>query len=133
MCLQLRIIGASRFISCIAEQTCAGQVVQRAATDYILPQLRLNLKSLWRTVSSAVTNMWSWLHTKYTVTATKRLRIAETVSLGEKRFVAIVKVEGREFLIGGGTAGMSLLAQLGPAAGSEETCLRQADVVQEAK
>src|ERR1035438_2118185 len=25
---------------------------------------------------------WTWLHTKYTLTATKRLRVTETVSLG---------------------------------------------------
>jgi hypothetical protein len=41
-----------------------------------------------------------------------QLRLAETVSLGEKRFVAIIQVEGRKFLIGGGTAGVSLLTQL---------------------
>jgi len=55
----------------------------------------------------------SWLNTKYSISATKRLRVAEVVSLGEKRFVALVKVEDREFLIGGGTAGISLLTQLG--------------------
>jgi hypothetical protein len=64
---------------------------------------------------SALARAWSWLHKKYTLTATKRLRVTETVSLGEKRFVSIVCVEGREFLIGGGSAGMSLLAQLTPA------------------
>jgi flagellar biogenesis protein FliO len=56
---------------------------------------------------------WSWLHTKYEQTATKRLRVVETVSLGEKRFVALVSVEGRQFLIGGGAASVSILAQLG--------------------
>jgi len=62
---------------------------------------------------------WSWLHKRYALIATKRLKVAETVSLGEKRFIALVSVEGREFLIGGGTAGVSLLAQLG--AGSQST------------
>jgi hypothetical protein len=57
----------------------------------------------------------SWLQTKVVQTATKRLRVAETVSLGEKRFVSIVNVEGREFLIGGGASGVTLLAQLSPA------------------
>jgi hypothetical protein len=57
---------------------------------------------------------WSWLHRKYKLTATKRLRVTETVSLGEKRFVSIVCVEDQEFLIGGGSAGVSLLAQLTP-------------------
>jgi hypothetical protein len=64
---------------------------------------------------SPLVRAWSWLRTKYVQTATKRLRVAETVSLGEKRFVSIVSIEGREFLIGGGTSGVTLLAQLGPA------------------
>lgn len=58
---------------------------------------------------------WAWLHTKYAQSATKRLRVVETVTLGEKRFVSIVSVEGREFLIGGGTSGVALLAALGSA------------------
>lgn len=52
----------------------------------------------------------SWFRTR--AAAPSHLRLAETVSLGEKRFVAIIHVEGRKFLIGGGTAGVSLLTQL---------------------
>lgn len=52
----------------------------------------------------------AWFRTG--VTKQSHLRLAETVSLGEKRFVAIIHVEGRKFLIGGGTAGVSLLTQL---------------------
>jgi flagellar biogenesis protein FliO len=63
---------------------------------------------------SPLLRAWSWLQTKYVQTATKRLRVAETVSLGEKRFVSIVSIEGREFLIGGGASGVTLLAQLSP-------------------
>jgi hypothetical protein len=55
---------------------------------------------------------WSWLQTKCAQTATKRLRVSETVSLGEKRFVALVRVEDREFLIGGGSSGVSMLTAL---------------------
>ena len=43
----------------------------------------------------------------------RRLHVAETVSLGEKRFVSIVEVDGHSFLIGGGSASVSLLTQLG--------------------
>jgi hypothetical protein len=57
--------------------------------------------------------VWSWLNRNYSMSKTKQLRVAETVSLGDKRFVAVVQVEGRKFLIGGGTAGVSLLTQLG--------------------
>lgn len=64
---------------------------------------------------SPLLRAWSWLQVKVAQTTTKRLRVAETVSLGEKRFVSIVSVEGREFLIGGGTSGVTLLAQLSPA------------------
>ena len=53
---------------------------------------------------------FSWFRAR--ATASQNLRLAETVSLGEKRFVAIIHVEGRKFLIGGGTAGVSLLTQL---------------------
>lgn len=42
----------------------------------------------------------------------KRLRVAETVSLGEKRFVAILEVDERKYLIGGGPTGVALLSQL---------------------
>jgi hypothetical protein len=55
---------------------------------------------------------WTWLKRNYVSSAARRMRIAETVSLGEKRFVAILHVDGCEFLIGGGTSGISLLAQM---------------------
>jgi flagellar protein FliO/FliZ len=64
-------------------------------------------------VAKALGHVFSWMRKKYKLTATKRLRLAETLNLGEKRFVALVSVEGREFLIGGGATGVSLLAQLG--------------------
>ncbi|MGO8758244.1 MAG: flagellar biosynthetic protein FliO [Terracidiphilus sp.] len=44
--------------------------------------------------------------------APKRLRLAETVSLGEKRFVAIIHAEGHKFLVGGGASGVVLLTDL---------------------
>jgi hypothetical protein len=61
---------------------------------------------------SGLARVWSWLHSKYTKSAGKRLRLSEVVSLGDKRFVALVKVEDREFLVGGAASGLSLLAQL---------------------
>lgn len=50
----------------------------------------------------------------------RRLRVSETVSLGEKRFISIVEVDGTAYLIGGGSAGVSLLTQLAPV-GAERT------------
>ena len=46
----------------------------------------------------------------------RRLRVSETISLGEKRFLSIVEVDGQDFLIGGGATGVALLAHVAPAA-----------------
>ncbi len=46
----------------------------------------------------------------------RRLRLCESLSLGEKRFVAVVQFETQQFLIGGGPASISLLARLGETA-----------------
>jgi hypothetical protein len=58
--------------------------------------------------------LFSWLRSRR-VFAEKQLRVSESLSLGEKRFVAILHVEGRKFLIGGGASGVSLLTTLDPA------------------
>jgi flagellar biogenesis protein FliO len=42
----------------------------------------------------------------------RRLRVAETVSLGDKRFVSILQVDGEQFLVGGSQSNIVLLAQL---------------------
>jgi hypothetical protein len=58
--------------------------------------------------------LFSWLRSRR-VFAEKQLRVSESLSLGEKRFVAILHAEGRKFLIGGGASGVSLLTALDPA------------------
>jgi len=42
----------------------------------------------------------------------KRLRICESVPLGDKRFVAVIQVDDQQFLLGGSVNSISLLAQL---------------------
>ena len=44
--------------------------------------------------------------------ARKNLRVCENVSLGEKRFVAVVQVDEERFLIGGSSGSVSLLTRL---------------------
>jgi hypothetical protein len=89
-------------------------VVHESPREAVLPT-RAITRQLQRPDPGMIQRAWTWLHRKYALSATKRLRIAETVSLGEKRFVALLRVEGSEYLIGGGAAGVSLLAQLGTA------------------
>ena len=60
---------------------------------------------------STLTRALSWLKKQYPVVHEKRLQVSENIQLGEKRFVALVTVDGREFLIGGGPTGVSLLSQ----------------------
>lgn len=43
---------------------------------------------------------------------TKRLRLCETLPLGDHRFVAVIEFEQMRFLIGGTSASLSLLAHL---------------------
>jgi flagellar biogenesis protein FliO len=43
----------------------------------------------------------------------KLLRLSETLSLGERRFVAVVEFERQKFLIGGTASSVCLLARLG--------------------
>jgi flagellar biogenesis protein FliO len=52
-----------------------------------------------------------WLNKKYPLAQAKRMRVAETIPLGEKRFVTLLTIDGREFLIGASTSGVSLLSQ----------------------
>ena len=42
----------------------------------------------------------------------KRLRICESVPLGDKRFLAVIQVDDQQFLLGGSSTSISLLAQL---------------------
>jgi flagellar biogenesis protein FliO len=51
----------------------------------------------------------------------RRLRLRETLSLGERRLVAIVECDDLEFLVGATGQAISLLARLGHAAAPANT------------
>jgi hypothetical protein len=56
---------------------------------------------------------WKWIaHKRSLQLAAKRLRVAETIQLGEKRFVSILQVDGAQYLIGGAAGNVQLLAVL---------------------
>lgn len=42
----------------------------------------------------------------------RRLRLVETLALGERRFVAVLNVDGREFLVGATPQSVALLGEL---------------------
>jgi hypothetical protein len=97
---------------------CLQAAPQKSSSAEAGPTPRPATPMRWQDIcSGALASGWSFLHARYKISTAKRLRVSETISLGEKRFVAIVAVEGQEFLIGGGVSGMSLLAQLGSVGG----------------
>ena len=57
-----------------------------------------------------------WMHSRSRALlarrASRRLSVSETVSLGEKRFVSILCVDGEQFLVGGSSSNVVLLAKL---------------------
>jgi flagellar biogenesis protein FliO len=44
--------------------------------------------------------------------ASRRLRLCESLSLGEKRLIAVIQYESQKFLVGGGPQSVNLLAHL---------------------
>ncbi len=51
----------------------------------------------------------------------RRLRLCESLALGDKRSVAVVQFEEQRFLLGISSSGVSLLQNLGPAPSSGES------------
>jgi Flagellar biosynthesis protein, FliO len=71
------------------------------------------LESVAGNAARWVRGAWCWLVERRRMQmASKRLCLCETLPLGEKRFLAIVKVEARHFLVAGTPGSLSLLAEL---------------------
>jgi Flagellar biosynthesis protein, FliO len=63
--------------------------------------------------SGLLSRALNWIRSRQSVRSRgKRLQVGATVSLGEKRFVAVIQVDGQQFLVGGGATNVTLLAQL---------------------
>jgi Flagellar biosynthesis protein, FliO len=69
----------------------------------------------WETVVHWLAVAWSWGRRQLgPQQARKRLRVCESVSLGEKRFVAVIEVDGEQILVGGASSSVATLARLEP-------------------
>jgi len=72
-----------------------------------------NSSATIQNATGLLSRAWRWIRDRQVArTSTKRLQVTSTVSLGEKRFVAVVQVDGQQYLIGGGASNVALLAQL---------------------
>jgi len=90
--------------------------IARTSAPKAIPADHRFVSNAGRALSATLLQSWKWLsrHSRGVLTrgVSRRLRVAETVSLGEKRFVSIVQVDGEQFLIGGTPANVVLLAKL---------------------
>jgi Flagellar biosynthesis protein, FliO len=69
----------------------------------------------WGTILRWMTGAWKFTRTQLASRQSrKRLRVCESVSLGEKRFVAVIEVDGEQFLVGGASSSVATLARLEP-------------------
>ena len=57
-------------------------------------------------------NLWQWVRRAARVRKSRRLRVCETLSLGERRFLAVIEFDRQEFLVGGSGNSLELLARL---------------------
>ena len=68
---------------------------------------------------------WNWMQKLGSRPTKKRLRVCESVSLGEKRFVAVIEVDGEQFLVGGASSSVVTLARLEPTPDFSEVLKRR--------
>jgi flagellar biogenesis protein FliO len=60
----------------------------------------------------ALKNLWQWVRRAAKPRKVRRLRVCETLSLGERRFLAVIEFDHQEFLVGGSGNSLELLARL---------------------
>ncbi len=91
----------------------ANSIPPSRAMQFDAKKLFMSLRSFRKLVNSFAAQAWTWVQQKLkSHQVKKRLRVCETVSLGEKRFVAVIQVDGQQFLVGGSSSSVSTLARL---------------------
>lgn len=64
-------------------------------------------------VAEGTKRLWRWaMAARAAQVSSRRMRVLETVQFGEKRFVAMLEVDGARYLIGGASAQIALLGKL---------------------
>lgn len=77
---------------------------------------RLRSSSFSQRAKDWLLTAWKWFQEQQNSRSSARhLHLEETISLGQKRFIALVRVDGKRLLVGGGGNEVSLLANLGKA------------------
>jgi hypothetical protein len=98
-----------------AEAPAAGmsQAELESPTDTV--RMRQSKRLLWASMVHCLAESWKWMRRQVrSRRVRKRLRVCETLSLGDKRFIAVIQVDGEQFLVGGASSSMATLARLEP-------------------
>ncbi len=119
--VQSRLEAVPRLVKAAAQAEHTAALPGRSGEQVPAGAPAVNVSALpahMKTGFAALAKLWRWLLSKRQAqVSSKRLRVIETASLGEKRFVAVLRVDGAQFLIGGGANTVSLLASLEAASG----------------
>lgn len=70
------------------------------------------MNAVWQQTFSLVVSLWNRI-VRMSKRAPRRLRLCESLPLGERRFIAVVEFEQSRFLVGGTSSSLVLLARLG--------------------
>jgi len=114
---------ATMEVCCVDEQELAHDTVAigpdaAAVMEEVPGKIQRNqmvavLATFWNLLMARLTPVWNWGQQKLkSQQGKKRLRVCESVSLGEKRFVAVIQVDGEQFLVGGSSSSVATLAHL---------------------
>jgi flagellar biogenesis protein FliO len=92
-----------------------GAQVTNAFPTHSAPEF-MAIRGSFERIRSLVLAVGRWIQSQsksmMTRQASKRMRVTEIHSLGEKRFVSILEVDGQQFLLGGTASSLILLAKL---------------------
>ena len=116
-------------------QTVAASMVKAMGGGTMLGTTQPSKRAEGLTVRLA--RVWRWIRSQQISRLNaRRIHVAATASLGDKRFVAVIKVDDAEFLVGWGATSIVLLAHLDDtdvsgSEVSERTCSRDAQLLDE--
>jgi hypothetical protein len=109
-----------------AEEPAVG--VSRVELEFPMDPVAIRQPKSWLWVSMVhcLAESWNWMRRQVrSRRVKKRLRVCETLSLGEKRFIAVIQVDGEQFLVGGASSSMATLARLEPSGEFSEVLKQQ--------
>ena len=90
----------------------AAQIFQLDSIPRKKPRKRKRQPAVWKAFRRGFLSLLSWLRAQKLSRPERKLRLDETVALGEKRFAAVLEYDGQKFLIAGAAQSVHLLTKL---------------------